>query len=99
MSTLSLPPPAKCTSTVYVATNKRKAPHAPDRSVRERWQTFFRSTQDQGDCLYLCMIGHLQAEDPLARAEHLDMFKRHRVEKNFGVSEAYLDARFIYTTY
>jgi len=94
MSTLALPPPTKCTSTVYVATNTRKSPRAPDKSVRERWQTFFRSTQAQGDCLYLCMIGHLQAEDPLARAEHLDMFKRHCVEKNFGVSEPDLDAMF-----
>ena len=94
MSTLALPPPTKCTSTVYVATNTRKAPRVPDSSVRERWNTFFRSTQAQGDCLYLCMIGHLQAEDPLARAEHLDMFKRHCVEKNFGVSEPDLDAMF-----
>ena len=94
MSTLALPPPTKCTSTVYVAANEQNAPHAPDKSVRKRWRTFFRSTQAQGDCLYLCMIGHLQAEDPLARAEHLDMFKRHCVEKNFGVSETDLDAMF-----
>ena len=94
MSILALPPSSVRTGTVYRALISKKAPAAPKSAVRKKWATYFRSTQAQGDCLYLCMIGHLQAEDPLARLEHLAMFKRHCIEKDFKVSEAELDAMF-----
>lgn len=85
---LAFTKPSVNTSTHWTVENPERSTKVLNETRRAIKCTYYRETQAQGDCFYLCLIGALQTEDPDCRAAHLGRFRNFAEWYEFGDVEA-----------
>jgi hypothetical protein len=87
---LAFTKPSVNTSTHWTVENPEQSTGVLSKARRAIKCTYYRETQAQGDCFYLCLIGALQTEDPDCREAHLDRFRDFATRYEVGDVEGYI---------